>query len=398
MLIAEHSMCQPGRPGPIGRLPRRLAGLGSLPQREVADVVLAVLVGLDPLPDPQALGIEAGQPPVRRPRRDPEEDRAVVGPVGVAPLEERRDQRDDLVDVVGRPRQDVRRRHPERLGVGQERARGSAPRASSIDSPAAAAPADDLVVDVGDVHDPGHLQAAPAQVADEQVGEQERAEVADVGRPVDRRAARVDADAVVAQAARAGGSRPTACRAGGPSRRHRSSVATASAEIAAAGALGAVEVAGRRLDVDRVPVEAEELGDRVAHRVEVGRPAAAGRRRSSRRRRPAASRRPRPAPTTSASSSVLAMPRGVRPSAGKSRPRSPRPAAPSSASATAWRATSPSEWPWRRGAPAISMPPSASGPPGPERMAVVTDPDARPRRAPASASTRRGAGRRAASP
>ena len=76
-----------------GGLPRRLAGLRALPQREVADVVLAVLVGLDPLPDPQALRIEAGQPTVGRPRGDPEEDRAIVGPVGVAALEQGRDQR-----------------------------------------------------------------------------------------------------------------------------------------------------------------------------------------------------------------------------------------------------------------------------------------------------------------
>ena len=109
MLIAEHSMCQPGRPGADRRVPRRLAGLRALPEREVADVVLAVFVGLDPLADPQLLGIEAGQPPVRRPRRDPEEDRAVVGAIGVAPLEQGLDQRDDLVDVLGRPRQDVGR-------------------------------------------------------------------------------------------------------------------------------------------------------------------------------------------------------------------------------------------------------------------------------------------------
>ena len=56
--------------------------------------------------------------------------------------------------------------------------------------------ADDLVVDVGDVHDPRHAQAAPAQVTDEQVGEQERAEVADVRRAVDRRPAGIHPDVV----------------------------------------------------------------------------------------------------------------------------------------------------------------------------------------------------------
>ena len=85
MLIAEHSMCQPG---PARRrsavVPRRLARLRALPQGEVADVVLAVLVGLDPLADPELLGIEPRQAAVGRPRRDPEEDRAVVGPIGVA--------------------------------------------------------------------------------------------------------------------------------------------------------------------------------------------------------------------------------------------------------------------------------------------------------------------------
>ena len=123
-----------------GRLPDRLAGLGTLPQGEVADVVLAVLVGLDPLPHPQALGVETGQPPVGRPRRDPEEDRAVVGPVGVAALEQRRDEGDDLVDVAGRPRQDVR---ASSSGAPRHRPgtrRDSARRASSMVSPVAAAP------------------------------------------------------------------------------------------------------------------------------------------------------------------------------------------------------------------------------------------------------------------
>ena len=94
--------------------------------------------------------------------------------------------------------------------------------------------------------------AAPAQVADEQVGEQERAEVADVGRAVDRRAARVDADQVVARAARAVGSRRSACPAAG-----RSSAPAvrwsraASAEIDRPAPSEPVEVAGRGLDVDR---------------------------------------------------------------------------------------------------------------------------------------------------
>src|SRR5204863_7921568 len=46
----------------------------------------------------------------------------------------------------------------------------------------------------GDVHHPGDLEPAVAQVAHEDVGEQERAEIADVRRSVDRRPAAVDAD------------------------------------------------------------------------------------------------------------------------------------------------------------------------------------------------------------
>ena len=59
-------------------------GLGPFQTREVADVVLAVLVGLDALPDPLLRRVEPRQAAVRRPGRDAEEDRAVVGAVGVA--------------------------------------------------------------------------------------------------------------------------------------------------------------------------------------------------------------------------------------------------------------------------------------------------------------------------
>ena len=54
--------------------------------------------------------------------------------------------------------------------------------------------ADDLVVDVGDVHHPGDREAAVAQVANEEIGVQEAPEVADVDGPVDGRAAAVDPD------------------------------------------------------------------------------------------------------------------------------------------------------------------------------------------------------------
>ncbi len=42
MLIAEHSMCQPGRPGPHGLSQAGSPGLGPFPQGEVAGVALSV--------------------------------------------------------------------------------------------------------------------------------------------------------------------------------------------------------------------------------------------------------------------------------------------------------------------------------------------------------------------
>jgi hypothetical protein len=50
-------------------------------------------------------------------------DRAVLGPVGVAAFDERRDELDDLRDVLGRAGHDVGRVSCPALGVGEERAR-----------------------------------------------------------------------------------------------------------------------------------------------------------------------------------------------------------------------------------------------------------------------------------
>ena len=61
-------------------------------------------------------------------------------------------------------------------------------------TPSLARVADDLVVHVGDVHDPRHAQALEEQHAAQQVGKDEGAEVAHVGGGVDGRAAGVHAD------------------------------------------------------------------------------------------------------------------------------------------------------------------------------------------------------------
>ena len=262
----------------------------------------------------------------------------------MAPLEQDLDQRDDVVDVLGRPRQDVGHRHPQGRAVGDE-AREVAVGEVVDPGPGGSGAADDLVVDVGDVHDPRHRIAAPAQVPDQQVGEQERAEVADVGRSVDGRSAGVDPDVAVARAARTAGSRRSACRAAGRSSRGAPAIAIARALIERP-----APSAPSRLPVDAFTLTAlgsrpssSAIASRIASRCAAE--ARPGRRRSSGPRRPAASRRPPRRRTTPSRSSRWRSPRASPASAGKRRPRSPRPAAPSSASHTACSATSPSECP-----------------------------------------------------
>src|SRR5205823_9583941 len=89
---------------------------------------------------------------------------------------------------------------------------------------------DDLVVDVGDVHHPCHVEALVAQIAHEQVRKEKRSEVADVRRAVDRWSARVDPD--VARHQRRELVRPPGERVEKP-QRHRldSTTATAWAEM-----------------------------------------------------------------------------------------------------------------------------------------------------------------------
>ena len=72
MLIAEHSICQPGRPWPTIVDHDGSPSLAALPQGEVADVVLAVVVGRDPLADAGFVRVEraslpyAGQSAMRK--------------------------------------------------------------------------------------------------------------------------------------------------------------------------------------------------------------------------------------------------------------------------------------------------------------------------------------------
>ena len=217
-------------------------------------------------------GSSRASAPVRRPRRDPEEDRAVVGAVGVAARRAASGRASTICGMCsvargsasGRviPSASASARNRLGVAVGELAGRDALGRRA----------ADDLVVDVGEVHDPGHAQAAVAQVADEQVGEQERPEVADVGRAVDRRAAAVDPDLAglerLERPQLAGQRVPQPDRSSLAGRARTRSRRRAPTIVRPAPSSPG-EVAGRRLDVDRAPASSpSSAGDRVAHRVE----------------------------------------------------------------------------------------------------------------------------------
>ena len=193
--IAEHSMCQPGRPGPHGLghdALSRLGGLAALPQGEVARVALAAGVGvLGRLHVVEAL---PGQLAVRRPRAHVEVDvaRAVGRGVGVPLLDQLLDQRDHLGHVPGRGRLVGGRQHVER-GVGPvELARhvvGQVPPRAAL----LGRLGEDLVVDVGDVADERHLEALVDQPPAQHVEVDRRAHVAHVRLRLHRQPAHVHA-------------------------------------------------------------------------------------------------------------------------------------------------------------------------------------------------------------
>ena len=181
-------MCQPGRPVAEGRRPARLAGLGGLPQREVERRALLVV------------RLRRGRPRERLER--------LAGQQAVA-VDLARVEVDAVVDLVGdaacrAARRSLRpspRRTRWRAGRGRAAARRarpwpptSAPRTRAATSasvrPSRVGPADDVVVDVGDVRHVGDVKAREEQVAPQHVEDEREAAVPEVGQVVDRRAAR----------------------------------------------------------------------------------------------------------------------------------------------------------------------------------------------------------------
>ena len=108
-------MCHPGRPGSPGAVPRRLAGLGALPQGEVERITL-VLPHLDARAVAHLVGLLLRELAVCGVAAHVEVD---VGArlIGVATIDQLADQIDDLLDVLGGERLHVGTAETQPVGV-----------------------------------------------------------------------------------------------------------------------------------------------------------------------------------------------------------------------------------------------------------------------------------------
>jgi hypothetical protein len=178
------------------RIPRSLGGvvrgLGGFPESEVTCGVFFILVEVDAGAVFDAGEIFLGELAVGGEARDAEVPAAVLGLVGDVLGGEAFDEGNHAVDVFGGARDllgllDAERGHVFEEGLlefGAELADGFACGRSV---------ADDLIVDVGDVHDVVQFEAVEAGGAAEDVDVQKGAEVADVAVVIDSGAAAVEA-------------------------------------------------------------------------------------------------------------------------------------------------------------------------------------------------------------
>ena len=172
---------------PPGALPGGLPRLGLLPEGEVGRRSLP-FGGRASLP---LHGVDraVGEFAVVGVTGDVKVDVAVGG-IGTALGDQPLDEGDDRADVLGRLRHLVDRRHAEG-GEIVEVVAGHLLGELLHRRAASGALDDDLVVDVGDVHDPRHLPAGVDEVALDGVEDHRADHVADVTRLVDRRPAEI---------------------------------------------------------------------------------------------------------------------------------------------------------------------------------------------------------------
>ena len=198
-------MCHPGKPflPPGNGASHCIRCLSSVFQRAKSRGSPLLLVDRHPRPLLQLIEPLAGQLAVLRKPADVEVDVA-VHLIRDSPIQQVGDDLAHLGDVVGCPGQLVGRPHAQLVHAGHKTRRctsGRWPRGPA--APCGRRPAScprrlhivlRQVADIGDVHHLGDLEAAILQEPPQQIRQQEAAEVADVGRGVDRRSAGVQPD------------------------------------------------------------------------------------------------------------------------------------------------------------------------------------------------------------
>ena len=180
-----------------------ILGLTGLPQGEVGGRLAFIFVGVVGLAGGiLGLGLELGevdvvQFAVIRAGADLEVDRAILGDVGVASVDQRLDHRDLLRDMHDRARLDMRGQESEGRAVGMKLV---GPLLGEVAERLAGClrAADGLIVDVGDIADVLHLETRDLEGAAQDVLDGERAEITDMGRTIDRRTAAIHAIDVTA--------------------------------------------------------------------------------------------------------------------------------------------------------------------------------------------------------
>ena len=183
-------MCQPGRPGPHGDGHSGSPGFAAFHSAKSSGLRFSSSTSTRARAFEEVFGATVRERAVVGQRRDLEVDALALDHVRAARGDQLGDQLLHLLDEVGRVRHVVGPQHVEpvellpvgRLVGARELAFGRAPLVG---------PADDLVLDVGDVADVGDRVAPPLQVAPDHVERHRGAAVTDVRNVVDGRAADV---------------------------------------------------------------------------------------------------------------------------------------------------------------------------------------------------------------
>ena len=189
-LMAEHSMCQPGRPGPQGLGHEGSPGLA--PFHRAKSAALRFRSAMPPPSPCIDSSVAVAELAVVRVLAHVEVDVA-VGAIGEALVDQPLGEVDDLVDVLGAAGEVVDRVDAQGLDVphvvgghlGGQVGHGHV---------AGVGLGDQLVVHVGDVDHQGHFVAAVDQVAFDGVEDDRPDHVADVAGLIDGRPAEIDAD------------------------------------------------------------------------------------------------------------------------------------------------------------------------------------------------------------